>query len=105
MLKKKLSRQVICTLINIIFFIIRPNEVPVYSCTTGHRNPLTWGGLKRFTVDSWLKYPTKDMMWYPSAFYTINDVWFKANQALFHTIPAHLFDMFYTLTGKRSRWV
>ncbi|XP_057371715.1 putative fatty acyl-CoA reductase CG5065 [Daphnia carinata] len=85
--------------------IRRPNEVPVYSCTTGHRNPLTWGGLRRFALDSWLKYPTKDMMWYPSASYTINDIWFKANQALFHTIPAHLFDMFYTLTGKRTRWV
>lgn len=83
----------------------RPREVPVYSCTTGHRNPLTWGGLKRWTLQSWMKYPATDMMWYPSALYTINDFWYKTTETFFHTIPAYLFDFFYSVTGKRARWV
>jgi fatty acyl-CoA reductase len=52
-----------------------------------------------------MKFPTKDMMWYPSAYFTINDIWLKANEAVFHTLPAHLFDLFNSLTGKRARWV
>lgn len=89
----------------IVGYIIRPNSVAVYSCTTGHRNPVTWGLLQRWAMDSWLKYPTKDMMWYPSAYFTINMFSLKLSEALFHHIPAYLFDMFYAVTGKRTRWV
>lgn len=45
------------------------------------------------------------MMWYPSALYTINDFWYKTTETFFHTIPAYLFDFFYSVTGKRARWV
>lgn len=44
-------------------------------------------------------------MWYPSSYFTINMFSLKVSEALFHHIPAYLFDMFYAVTGKRTRWV
>jgi len=84
---------------------VRPNRVPVYSCTTGHRNPLTWGMLKLWAMQSWLKFPTKDMLWYPSAHYTINDLALKISQTLFHFLPAYLMDLSMLVMGKRAKWV
>jgi fatty acyl-CoA reductase len=85
--------------------VIRPTGVPVYTCTTGHRNPLTWGMIKHWTLESWLKFPTKDMLWYPSAHHTTNDLSLKINQTLFHHLPAYLMDLFMLATGKRTKWV
>ncbi|EFX70381.1 hypothetical protein DAPPUDRAFT_61438 [Daphnia pulex] len=83
----------------------RQSGVQVYSCTTSHQNPLTWGLLKRLTMESWLKYPTKDMMWYPSCHMTVGKVSLKVNQVLFHDLPARLMDLFNSVTGKRTKWV
>ncbi|KAI9556292.1 hypothetical protein GHT06_018866 [Daphnia sinensis] len=82
-----------------------PSGVSVYCCTTGHLNPITWGHMRRWTIQSWLKYPTKDMMWYPGVYYTTNDVSLKINRILFHDLPAHLMDLFLKLTGKPTKWV
>lgn len=83
----------------------RPTGVPVYNCTTGHLNPLTWGLLKHWTVKSWLKFPAKDMMWYPGVRYTTNDILFKINQTLFHNLPAYFMDFLLKATGNRTKWV
>ncbi|XP_046651724.1 putative fatty acyl-CoA reductase CG5065 isoform X2 [Daphnia pulicaria] len=83
----------------------RPTGVPVYTCTTGHQNPLTWGMLKHWVMQSWLKFPTKEMMWYPSVHLTINDLSLKIRQTLFHYLPAYLLDLFMLATGKRPKWV
>ncbi|KAI9553796.1 ABC protein [Daphnia sinensis] len=82
-----------------------PTGVSVYSCTTGHLNPLTWGLLRRWSIESWLKFPTKDMMWYPGVCYTTNDFLFKISQTLLHDLPAYLMDLFMKATGKRTKWV
>ncbi|XP_046651738.1 putative fatty acyl-CoA reductase CG5065 isoform X2 [Daphnia pulicaria] len=94
-------------LIAVAWFIAtrRPSGVPVYSCTTVHRNPLTWGTLKHWVLQSWLKFPTKDMLWYPSVHYITNNLSLKINQTLFHYLPAYLMDLFMLATGKRAKWV
>ena len=84
---------------------LRQTGVKVYSCTTSHQNPLTWGLLKRLTMKAWLKYPTIDMMWYPSCNMTVGKISLKVNQVLFHDLPAHLIDLFNSVTGKRTKWV
>ncbi|XP_046464442.1 putative fatty acyl-CoA reductase CG5065 [Daphnia pulex] len=83
----------------------RPTGVPVYTCTTGHRNPLTWGMLKHWTVEFWLKFPPKEMLWYPSVHCTMNDLSLKITQILFHYLPAYVMDLFMLATGKRTKWV
>ncbi|XP_057376134.1 putative fatty acyl-CoA reductase CG5065 [Daphnia carinata] len=82
-----------------------PTGVSVYACTTGHLNPLTWGHVKRWTIESWLKFPTKDMMWYPNVRYTTNDISLKINQTMLHDFPAYLMDFYMKATGKRTKWV
>lgn len=86
-------------------FFVRPNKAVVYNSTTGHRNPITWSDYRRFAMESWYEFPTKEMMWYPSAHLTVNNFSLKINEVLFHKIPAYLYDIFSTFTGKRTRWV
>jgi len=83
----------------------KPNEVAVYSCTTGHRNPLTWGMLEKWAFDSWLKYPPKEMMWYPSSFFTTSDLSFKLNSYIFQQLPAYFLDTIARMTGQRVKWI
>ena len=83
----------------------RPNEVAVYSCTTGHRNPLTWGMLEKWAFESWLKYPPKEMMWYPSSYFTTSDLSFKLNTAIFQQLPAYFLDTVARMTGQRVKRV
>jgi len=44
----------------------RPNSIMVYNCTSGLQNPVTWGKIRTQLVQSILKYPSSDIMWYPT---------------------------------------
>lgn len=77
----------------------------VYTTTTGSQNPLTWGLMSELVVDFWLTYPIKNMFWYPSLYTTTNETWLFINKVLFHFLPASCIDLFYILTGKRTKWV
>jgi len=80
-------------------------SVTVYNCSTGHLNPLTWGRFRDVGFKVWMKYPTKEMMWYPSASFTMSTTIYKMEQAIFHYLPAYLIDAVCYLTGKRVKWV
>ena len=39
--------------------------IPVYNCTSGTINPLTWGQVVTYLVASLRKYPMENALWYP----------------------------------------
>lgn len=80
-------------------------SIVVYNCSTGHLNPLTWGRFRDVGFQVWMKYPTKEMMWYPCASFTMNTTVYKIEQAIFHYLPAYCIDAVCYLMGKRVKWV
>lgn len=52
-----------------------------------------------------MKYPTREMMWYPNCSFTMNRTVHKIDTAVSHYLPAYLLDLFARLTGQRVKWV
>ena len=53
-----------------------------------------------------MKYPTVEMLWYPSATCTNLSWYYQLNIFLWHLLPAYMIDfLFRTLAGKRRKWV
>lgn len=77
----------------------------MYSCTTSQRNPLTWGMLVDQAMESWLKYPPKDMVWYPSSYFTTNELSLAISTLIYHKAPAYILDFLQYLRGQRIKWV
>ncbi|KAF6214116.1 hypothetical protein GE061_011847 [Apolygus lucorum] len=43
----------------------RPNGIMIYNCTTGWSNPLYWKDMEEKGLEYILKYPSKEILWYP----------------------------------------
>jgi len=79
--------------------------IAVYNCSTGYMNPLTWNRFREIGFNAWMKYPTREMMWYPNCTFKMNTVVHKMETAVFHYLPAYLIDAVSYLAGKRVKWV
>ena len=47
-------------------------EPPVYNCTSGGVNPLTWGRVETEGLEIVSKYPFEGVLWYPGGSYKEN---------------------------------
>ena len=56
----------------------RPNSIMVYNCTSGLQNPITWGQIRAQLVRSILKFPSSDIMWYPTTSVQYDEVTFNS---------------------------
>jgi len=81
------------------------NAIPVYNCTSGATNPITWGQLETLGLDAIRKYPMENMLWYPGGSYKESAVYNKICQILLHSLPAHLIDVGSLLLGKKQMMV
>ena len=81
--------------------IERKGSIPVYNCTSGALNPVTWAEFKEKIFDGFASYPMKVMLWYPGlTFHTIQ--WFHTVcHILMHKLPAVVLDFFVYLAGHR----
>ncbi|XP_023212310.1 fatty acyl-CoA reductase 1-like [Centruroides sculpturatus] len=72
----------------------REDEIPVYNCTSGSINPLTWRMLLEcLTVLRW-NYPSENMFLYPETVSKRNYYWNRVCIAMQHYFPAMLYDTF-----------
>lgn len=83
----------------------RSPKIEIYNCSTGQKNPLTWLRFRDIGFKAWMKYPTREMMWYPNCSFTMNRTVHKIDTAVSHYLPAYLLDLFARLTGQRVKWV
>jgi len=74
---------------------------PVYNCTSGATNPITWGEIEILGLQILLNNPYQDIFWYPGGSYKENWYINRFFQLLFHYGPAHLVDLLCRLTGKK----
>ena len=50
------------------------NTIPVYNCTSGGVNPVTWGYFESVGVDMILKFPMENILWYPGGSFKENKI-------------------------------
>jgi hypothetical protein len=48
------------------------NGIPIYNCTSGSTNPITWKGIMDKIIPGITKYPLEQMAWFPTLKYQTN---------------------------------
>ncbi|XP_066990942.1 putative fatty acyl-CoA reductase CG5065 [Anabrus simplex] len=79
----------------------RPNNVRVYNCTSGSRNPVRWFEFGRLTQKHACNTPTQHVMWYPGFTFRTNRLIHKICESLFHFLPAFVVDLMLRLKGAK----
>jgi len=74
---------------------------PVYNCTSGATNPITWGQVEIWGLDILINNPYQDVFWYPGGSYKENWHVNRFFQLLFHYGPAHIVDLVCRIAGKK----
>lgn len=77
----------------------------MYNGSSSYHNPITFGEMKEYSIDGWIKYPAWEVMWCPSCETTNNSWYFRINVAISHYVPAYIFDLLSRLRGKRGKLV
>jgi len=75
------------------------NPIPVYNCTSGSTNPLTWRQLQPLGLESFERFPFEGVFRYP---YATHRETFASNwvaQTFQHSLPAQLVDLVTLATG------
>jgi len=77
-----------------------PN-IPVFNCTSGAVNGLTWGRIESEGLPIIHRNPYEGVFWYPGGSYKENYYVNRFFQLWFHYGPAHLVDLLYRLMGRK----
>jgi len=75
----------------------------IYNVTSGSINPITWGQIEDWTLDSIYKYPMSTMLWYPGGSFKKNPHYDLICRWLFLYTPAFLIDAVSTIL-RLPRW-
>lgn len=76
-------------------------SIPVYNCTSGAVNTLTWGTVELEGLKILLNNPYQGVLWYPGGSFKENYYANRFFQLLFHYGPAQIVDIIYRLLGKK----
>eukprot|EP00090_Calanus_glacialis_P045488 TRINITY_DN847_c0_g1_i3.p1 TRINITY_DN847_c0_g1~~TRINITY_DN847_c0_g1_i3.p1 ORF type:complete len:495 (-),score=113.85 TRINITY_DN847_c0_g1_i3:79-1563(-) len=77
------------------------STTPVYNCTSGGINPITWGQVEAWGLQTLVDNPYQDVFWYPGGSYKENWYLNRFFQLLFHYGPAHCVDLLCRLSGRK----
>lgn len=83
--------------------IERPSNVPVYNCTTGQLNRLTWGQMERASHKYFLKTPVNKPIRIPNPCFTRSKICRTIYLWLDHYLPAWIMDVVLWLQGKQPQ--
>ncbi|KAF5281903.1 hypothetical protein FQR65_LT14487 [Abscondita terminalis] len=72
----------------------KSNTVRVYNCTSNRANGISWRDFGKLTQEYAVQYPSKYISWYPGFTYRTNRLMHWICHALFHYMPACVFDLF-----------
>lgn len=82
-------------------FMRPPNEVVVYNCISGQRNPILWKEMNDKIVKHARKNPSKYISMYPKFRYTTNRSIHFLYEIFLHFFPAFLTDLVLRMQGKK----
>ena len=77
------------------------SSIPVYNCTSGAVNTLTWGLVEREGLKIIRNNPYSGVLWYPGGSFKENYYANRFCQLMFHYGPAHLLDIILRILGKK----
>ncbi|XP_014246768.1 putative fatty acyl-CoA reductase CG5065 isoform X2 [Cimex lectularius] len=80
----------------------RPNNIIIYNCTSGATNPIKWGYLEDVGFQMILKYPPRDILWYPGGSFKTNHYLNTLHTLLAQMIPAYCIDFIAKMAGKKQ---
>jgi len=78
------------------------NNIPVYNCTSGGVNPVTWGYFETVGMEMTRRFPMENILWYPGGSYKENKMINSICEFVQHTVPAHLCDTVLWLMGRKQ---
>lgn len=81
----------------------RSLSVPVYNCTSGPINKITWAEWNTTVIDLLIQNPSCHVVRYPSGTFLTSQFSNKIWRILDHYIPAYLFDLVRLFTGRKRR--
>eukprot|EP00092_Neocalanus_flemingeri_P108494 GFUD01139350.1.p1 GENE.GFUD01139350.1~~GFUD01139350.1.p1 ORF type:complete len:496 (-),score=133.82 GFUD01139350.1:192-1679(-) len=79
------------------------NSIPVYNCTSGSTNPLSWGQLEKTMMSAIRKYPFEGVFRYPSGGFNEYETLNKIAQFTRESVPAYLLDTAAWMVGKQPK--
>jgi len=77
------------------------SSIPVYNCTSGAVNTLTWGLVEKEGLKIIRNHPYSGVLWYPGGSFKENHYTNRICQLIFHYGPAHLVDIVLWILGKK----
>ena len=80
-------------------------DVPVFHCTSGAENPLTWGRIQLFIIAALAVFPSCTTYRYPCGSFTSCKLLDNFYRITLHYIPAYIVDLFTRLLGGKPMLV
>lgn len=85
---------------------IKSDEIQVYNCTSGGKNPIAWGPHSNIVLKSIIERPpTKPSLVRKPSFtlYKRREFFDYVFEPIFHLLPAHIVDLYLSLSGKQPQ--
>ncbi|XP_030368978.1 putative fatty acyl-CoA reductase CG5065 [Scaptodrosophila lebanonensis] len=79
----------------------KSNNLLIYNCCTGQRNPIVWSEFVKYAMTSVRKHPLEGCLWYPTGDLRMNRPLNTLNCILKHFLPAYLLDVVARVMGKK----
>ncbi|BFG06476.1 putative fatty acyl-CoA reductase [Drosophila madeirensis] len=79
----------------------KSNNLLIYNCCTGQRNPLIWSEFVKYAMCSVRKHPLEGCLWYPTGELRMNRPMNTLNCIVKHFLPAYIVDGVARLMGKK----
>ncbi|KAL7738356.1 hypothetical protein ACLKA6_006676 [Drosophila palustris] len=79
----------------------KSNNLLIYNCCTGQRNPIIWSEFVKYAMSSVRKHPLEGCLWYPTGDLRMNRPMNTLNCLLKHFLPAYILDGVARLMGKK----
>lgn len=97
---------VVNLMITLVWFtaIHHPTDIPIYNCTSGESNPITFGQIIEELSSpnsGHIRYPSREIYRYPSINYTESQLLYKLFILFDHYLPAYLFDALMFVLGRK----
>lgn len=81
----------------------QPNSPPIFHCTSGDVNPITWGAMESLFWPIILKYPSEQVLRYPGGTFKQSKVHDMIVRLFVHFLPALMLDLICLVTGKKRQ--
>ena len=78
----------------------RLKKIPIYNVTSGGVNPITWGNIETWALQSIKQFPVDTVLWYPGGSFKNVAFYDRLCRYAFHYAPAFLVDLVMTLIRK-----